>query len=128
MAYDYNYLYIGLAILASILLVLFFRSMKKAILRLFGGSIELSEAGGVVCMVYLGYMIYQEAHRATLEFHVYNELYILFIAGGAMTGLGLKHALDTYKEIKLGNSGNSTITNTNTQTQSREVKQNESGE
>lgn len=130
MTYDYNYLYIGLGIIGSIILLLFFRSIKRAILRLFGGSIELPEAAGVVFLCLFVHMIIKEGER-THEWHYYNELYIFFTAGAAMTGLGLKHALDTYKEIRLGSNSSSTITET--QTQKREVvkqqdNNNESGE
>jgi len=125
MTYDYNYLYIGLGIIGSILLFLFFRSIKRAILRLFGGSIELPEAAGVLFAGLFTHMIIKEGDR-THEWHYYNELYIFFTAGAAMTGLGLKHALDAYKEIRLGNNANSTVTET--QTQKREVVKNESGE
>lgn len=120
MTYDYNYLFIGLGIIASILLVLFFRSMKRAILRLFGGSIELPEAAGVLFAALFTHMIIKEGQR-THEWHYYNELYIFFTAGAAMTGLGLKHALDTYKEIRLGNNGGEA-------TVKKEEKKLESGE
>jgi len=126
MAYDYNYLIIGLGIAGAIFLILFFRGLKRAILKLFGGSVELPEAAGVLFAALFTHMIIKEGQR-THEWHYYNELYIFFTAGAAMTGLGLKAALDTYKEIRMGNSGNTTVTNTQTQTEKREVK-NESGE
>lgn len=126
MAYDYNYLIIGLGIVGAIFLILFFRGLKRAILNLFGGSIELPEAAGVLFAALFTHMIIKEGQR-THEWHYYNELYIFFTAGAAMTGLGLKAALDTYKEIRMGSGGNTTVTNTQAQTEKREVK-NESGE
>lgn len=127
MAHDYNYILIGFGIIGAIFLVLFFRGLRKAILNLFGGSVELPEAAGVLFAALFTHMIIKEGQR-THEWHYYNELYIFFTAGAAMTGLGLKHALDAYKEIRLGNSGNSTATNTNTQKIEVVNQQNESGE
>lgn len=127
MAYDYNYILIGLTVIGVIATIVLFRSIKRAILRLFGGSIELSEAAGVLFAGLFTHMVIIEGQR-THEWHIYNELYIFFTAGAAMTGLGLKQALDAIKEIRLGNNASSTVTST--QTQSREVvkNQNESGE
>ena len=41
-----------------------------------------------------------------------------------MTGLGLKHTLDTIKEIRMGDNSSSTIT----ETQKKEIVKNESGD
>lgn len=106
-------LFVALGIIGAILLVLSFRSIKRAILKLFGGSIELSEIGGVLFAYLFAKMIFEEGNREH-EWHIYNELYIFFTAGAAMTGLGLNKVLDTYKEIRLGSGGNSTVTSTQT--------------
>jgi hypothetical protein len=125
MAYDYNYILIGLTVIGVIATIVLFRSIKRAILRLFGGSIELSEAAGVLFAGLFTHMILLEGQR-THEWHIYNELYIFFTAGAAMTGLGLKQTLDTIKEIRMGSNSSSTIIET--QTQKKEVVKNESGE
>ena len=70
---NYNYLYIGLSIIGSILLILFFRSLKRAILNLFGGSIELHEVAGILFAGLFTHMIIVEGER-THEWHYYNEL------------------------------------------------------
>jgi len=110
--------FVVLSIIGAIILFFTFRAIKRAILRLFGGSIELPEAAGVLFAGLFTYMVLKEGQR-THEWHYYNELYIFFTASAAMIGLGLKQVLETYKEIRLGNSGNSTVTNT--QTQERKV-------
>lgn len=115
---------VTLGIVGAILLVLFSKTLKRAILSLFGGSIELPEAAGIVFTYLFIHMVMKEGNR-THEWHYYNELYIFFTGGAAMTGLGLNKVLDTVKEIRMGNAGNSTVTNT--QIQKREVN-NEAGE
>lgn len=88
------------SIIGIIVLVILFKRIKKSILSVFGGSIELPEVGGVIGVIYLGYMIVVEGQRTNLQYHVYNELYIFFVAGMAMTGLGLKDVLNAVKEIR----------------------------
>jgi len=99
---------IGLVIIMVIIVIISFRRLKQSILNVFGGSIEAPELAGVVLIGYLGYMLYQEAHITNLQFHVYNELYIFFIAGGAMTGLGLNKVLEAVKDIRGINTTSST--------------------
>jgi len=109
---------IMLGIMGAIVIFVSIRAIKRAVLKLFGGSIELSELAGCLFAGLFTYMIIKEGNR-THEWHYYSELYIFFTAGAAMTGLGLSKVLETIKEMRLGSSGNSTITNT--QTQERKV-------
>lgn len=99
-----QYIAISFGIVLAIVLIFTFNKIRKVILAIFGGSIDKVELGGIVFTIYLGYMIRQEALRSDLSHHVYNELYIFFIAGAAMTGLGLSKVLDTIKEVRLGSS------------------------
>lgn len=98
---------IGLGLGTVILFVVFYNRIRKAILIAFGGSIDKVELGGIIFTIYLGYMIREEALRKDLSHHVYNELYIFFVAGAAMTGLGLSKVLDTIRDIKSVNQNNS---------------------
>lgn len=101
-------IFITVLIFVSILTALFFKSIKRAILNVFGGSIELPEFAGVVFLGLFIHMIMKEGQRDH-EWHYYNELYIFFTAGAAMTGLGLKKTLEVVKEIKLGESSKEPI-------------------
>jgi ABC-type tungstate transport system substrate-binding protein len=96
-----QYISISFGIVLALVVILAFNKTKKAILSLFGGSIELPEFGGVVFLGLFIYMIIKEGGREH-QWHYYNELYIFFVAGAAMTGLGLSKVLDTVKEIRLG--------------------------
>lgn len=80
-------------------ILIFFKSLKRGVLSVFGGSIELSEVAGCIFLGLFTYMIIKEGNREH-EWHYYNELYIFFTAGAAMTGLGLKDVLNTVKEIR----------------------------
>jgi hypothetical protein len=98
-----TYFFYTLIVIATLIVLLSLNSIRRSILSLFGGSIELPEAAGVVFMVLFTYMIIKEGNREH-EWHIYNELYIFFVAGAAMTGLGLNKVLNTVKDIKIGNS------------------------
>lgn len=98
-----NTYFIVLGIIGAILLFFFLRSIKRAILVMFGGSIELPEAAGVLFAGLFTYMIIKEGSREH-EWHLFNELYIFFTAGAAMTGLGLSKVLETIKEMRVGDS------------------------
>lgn len=108
-------------VIFAIFFLIFKKSIKRAILSIFGGSVELSEMAGVVFLVLFTYMIIKEGNREH-EWHLYNELYIFFTAGAAMTGLGLQHVLEVIKDTR---SISSTKTKIETET---EAIENESGE
>lgn len=94
-------------IIGSVILlisVFYFKSIKASILSIFGGSIELSEAAGCIFLCLFAYMIIKEGNRDH-EWHYYNELYIFFTAGAAMTGLGLKDVLNTVRDIRTNSTG-----------------------
>ena len=94
-----QYVSISFGVVLALVAILFYSRIKNAILSLFGGSIELPEFAGVVFLCLFSHMIIKEGNR-THEWHHYNELYIFFTAGAAMTGLGLGKVLDTIKEIR----------------------------
>ncbi len=95
-----QYISISFGIVLALVFIFTFNKIRKVILSIFGGSIDKVELGGIIFTFYLGYMIRQEALRIDLSHHVYNELYIFFIAGAAMTGLGLNKVLDAVKEMR----------------------------
>lgn len=90
--------------------LIFRKSIKNSILSLFGGSVQLPEAAGMIFLGLFIYMIIKEGNRDH-EWSYYNELYIFFTAGAAMTGLGLQHVLEVVKDMKTGNPVNKTEEN-----------------
>lgn len=97
-----------IGIFGVIIILFFFKKIKRGILSIFGGSIELPEAAGTVFLGLFVYMVWKDGNRQ-YEWHHFNELYILFTAGAAMTGLGLKSVLETVKEIRTGTSSSTEI-------------------
>lgn len=100
-----QYTEMTLYIIGSLLVLItlsIFKNLRNSILSIFGGTIELAELAGVIFLMLFIYMIIKEGNR-THEWHYYNELYVFFTAGAAMTGLGLKDVLAFYKDIRLGN-------------------------
>lgn len=89
----------GLGIATVAAGVVFFRKIKLMLIGIFGGQIDKMEFGGLCCLVLLVYMVIKEANRGE-EWHLFSDLYILFIAGGAMTGLGLNSVLDHIRRVK----------------------------
>lgn len=104
MAYTEMTLYIIGSLLVLVTLSIF-KNVRKAVLSIFGGTIELTELAGIIFLMLFIYMIIKEGNR-THEWHYYNELYVFFTAGAAMTGLGLKDVLSFYKDIRTGNKPN----------------------
>jgi len=89
--------------IAVIIVLTFIKRVKQFTLDIFGGSIDKIELGGIIFTSLFIYMIIKEGNREH-EWHYYNELYIFFTAGAAMTGLGLGKVLDTIKDIKTNNT------------------------
>lgn len=89
---------------ALLVLITFYisKNVRDMVLKIFGGAIDLAELAGVVFLMLFIYMIIKEGNR-THEWYYYNELYVFFTAGAAMTGLGLRDVLNIYKDIRLGN-------------------------
>lgn len=92
-----------ICIVQGFLLLLNYRRTRAQVLSIFGGSVDKMELAGVIFTVLFAFMIIKEGNR-THEWHHYNELYIFFTAGAAMTGLGLSQVLNTMKEIRLGST------------------------
>lgn len=105
-----------ICIIQGFLLLLNWKRTRAQVLSIFGGSVDKMELAGVLFAVLFAYMIIKEGSRLH-EWHYYNELYIFFTAGAAMTGLGLSQVLNTMKEIRLGAATSSKTELTVTQTE-----------
>lgn len=116
-----DYFSAGLGTGVAVLLILFMNRIKKAVLYIFGGSLDKMEFAGICFLLLLTYMVIKEAEREH-EWHLFNELYVFFIAGGAMTGLGLGKVLTTIKHIKGGSSTTVEETHSTQVTKTEDVK------
>lgn len=96
---SWSNLLIGIGIFVTILLVVNYRSLRKDILNVFGGSIDKMEFAGLMFLIIFIYMIYKEGNR-THEWSLYNDLYIIITGSAALVGLGLGKVLDTVQNIK----------------------------
>lgn len=89
----------GLGATLGLIIALFWKRLKVSVLYVFGGSFDKSELAGVIFLLLLIYMIIMEGNRVS-QWSLYNDLYILSVTAGAMTGLGLKSVLTHFQRMK----------------------------
>lgn len=83
-------------------IILFFLLFKKlkGLIREVYGTIDKVEFAGFLFTIVLFWMIYKEGTRPH-QWHIFNDTYILIIAGASLTGLGLRTVFKGMKELQL---------------------------
>lgn len=96
---NYNYILGGFGVIIAISFVFFFKKVRQMFLNIFDGHFDKAELAGLTCLILLVYMVIKEGNRVQ-EWHLYNDLYIISVTAGAMSGMGLKAVLKHIASMK----------------------------